>query len=223
MAGTGERGRRHSIRLPHYDYASPGAYFVTVCTYARQPLFQEPALKEIVEQTWYGQQERFPGVWLDAFVVMPNHVHFIVWLDSVGAPLAGAHDARQTTRAGASPAPTRATRAGASPARTLGEVVGTFKSIVATEWLKWLEVNAPHRSGRVWQRNYYERVLRNEQELARVREYIQLIPLKWEFDHENPYRIVNRGYECAWGWLEGHKMVGARHASPLRHMAKEGQ
>ena len=122
---------------------------------------------------------------------MPNHIHFIVWLNPVGAPLAGAHNARPMTRAGASPAP------------TLGEVVGAFKSIVATEWLKWLGQNAPHRSGRVWQRNYYERVIRNEGELASIREYIHLNPLKWELDRENPRRVASREYTRQWGWLEG--------------------
>ena len=122
---------------------------------------------------------------------MPNHIHFIVWLNPVGAPLAGAHDARPMTRAGASPAP------------TLAQMVGAFKSIVATEWLKWLGQNAPHRSGRVWQRNYYGRVIRNEDELSSIREYVHLNPLKWELDRENPHHVASREYAQQWGWLEG--------------------
>jgi REP element-mobilizing transposase RayT len=159
-----EKRHRRSLRLPRYDYASPGAYFVTICAHARLPLFEDPVLKGIIERTWHGQQERSADVALDSLCVMPNHIHFIVWLNSVGAPLAGARDANPMTRAGASPAP------------TLAEVVGAFKSMVATEWLKWLEQNAPHRSGRVWQRNYYERVIRNEDELSSIREYIHLNP-----------------------------------------------
>ena len=196
MEYKSERHRR-SIRLKGYDYTSPGAYFVTICTYAQQSLFEEPTLKEIVEQTWHGQQGRYPNVSLDAFIVMPNHIHFIIWLN-VGAPLAGAHEANQTTRAGASPAP------------TLGEVVGTFKSTVATEWLKRLGQNAPYRSGRVWQRNYYERVIRDEDELNRIREYIHLNPLQWEFDRENPHRVTSREYQRQWNWLEGNERGAAR-------------
>ena len=146
---------------------------------------------------------------------MPNHIHFILWLNPVGAPLAGTRDANPVTRAGASPAPSvgaplagaprenAATRAGASPAPTLAEVVGALKSIVATEWLKWLEQNAPHRSGRVWQRNYYERVIRNEDELGSSREYIHVNPLRWELDRENPHHVASREYTRQWGWLEG--------------------
>jgi putative transposase len=178
------------MRLAGYDYGSPGAYFVTICAHGRQPLFEERALREIVERAWYGQRQRFPNLALDALVVMPNHIHFIVWLNSVGVPLAGAQDS--------------SSRAGASPAPTLGEVVGSFKSIAATEWLKWLKEHAPQRSGRVWQRNYYERVIRSQDDLARIREYIHLNPLRWRLDCENPQRVPDPAHESEWGWLEGH-------------------
>jgi putative transposase len=188
MGPGAERHHRRSTRLPEYDYASPGAYFVTVCAHDREPLFNDHVLQRIVEQTWHDQQDRFPGISLDAFVVMPNHVHFILWLNPVGAPLAGAQGAG---------------RAGASPAPTLAQVVGSFKSIVAMRWLKWLERNAPGRSGRVWQRNYYERVIRDEDEIGRIREYILHNPLGWEFDGANPDRTASREYERQWSWLEG--------------------
>ena len=183
--------QRRSIRLKGYDYTSTGAYFVTICAHARQPLFENSALKEILRRTWDAQEERFPSISLDALVVMPNHVHFIAWLNAVGAPLAGARAFRPG-------------RAGASPAPTLGQVVGAFKSIVAT---KWRGRNAPCRSARVWQRNYYERVIRDEEELNRVREYILLNPLKWKFDRENPLRVANSQYEEEWDWLEAGEQV----------------
>ena len=122
---------------------------------------------------------------------MPNHLHFIVWLNPVGAPLAGTQGAR---------------RAGASPAPTLGEIVGSLKSMVATRWLKWLKENAPDGLGRVWQRNYYERVIRNEDELNRIRQYILDNPLQWEYDHDNPHRTVRSEHEKEWGWLEGGRL-----------------
>jgi len=203
--------QRRSIRLKGYDYTSTGAYLVTVCTHARQPLFESSALREILRQTWDAQQERFPGVSLDVLAVMPNHIHFIVWLNHVGAPLAGAQDVTAPPAgaqdAAAPLAGARAFhpgRAGASPAPTLGQVVGAFKSIVAT---KWRAGNAPYRSARVWQRNYYERVIRDEEELNRVREYILLNPLKWESDRENPLRVANKRYEEEWDWLEAGEQV----------------
>jgi putative transposase len=74
---------RRSIRLKGYDYHTPGAYFVTICTHGRQPLFDNPVLWALVEATWYALPGRFPAIVLDEFVVMPNHVHFIVWLGKV--------------------------------------------------------------------------------------------------------------------------------------------
>lgn len=117
---------------------------------------------------------------------MPNHLHFVIWLGPVGATLAVAPDG-----------------AGASPAPTLGDVVRAFKSSIAVEWLKHIRANRLERSGRVWQRNYYERVVRDEGELRRIREYIQLNPVKWQSDRENARRVPDAAYDRQWAWLEG--------------------
>ena len=85
---AGRPQRKNSLRLRNFDYTSGGAYFVTMCTYDRSPLFADVALTEIVRHEWQTLPERFPSVRLDEFVVMPNHLHFVIWL--VGAPLAGA-------------------------------------------------------------------------------------------------------------------------------------
>jgi len=192
---------------------------------------QHPHLADIVRGVWAELPRRFHDIQLDEFVVMPNHIHFIVWL--VGAPLAGARTTGRVSEigrleAGASPAPTRVgggsedvgaplvgarttgrvsktgrLEAGASPApRSLGDVVGAFKSIAAVQWLKLLKQSQAGISGRVWQRNYYERVIRNERELTRIREYIQNNPLQWQFDFENATREPNSLYERDWAWLE---------------------
>jgi hypothetical protein len=84
----------------------------------------------------------------------------------------------------------------------LGDVVGAYKSLVAVNWLRWIKANDRDRSGRVWQRNYYERVIRNDAELNRVREYIAENPMKWQFDSDNPARVLDEGYEKRWAWLE---------------------
>jgi hypothetical protein len=99
----------------------------------------------------------------------------------------------------------------------LGQVVGAFKSIVATNWRRR---DALCSSARVWQRNYYERIIRDEDELNRVREYILLNPLKWEFDRENPRRVANSQYEEQWDWLEaGEQGMGW----PLSASADNGE
>jgi len=178
--------RRRTLRLPHYDYSSAGAYFVTVCAYRRRPLFEDGSLRKIVGEAWLDLPRQFPNLRLDAFVIMPNHLHFVIWLRPVGATLAVAPDG-----------------AGASPAPTLGDVVRALKSLVAVEWLKHIRANGPEHSARVWQRNYYERVIRSEVELADVREYIGLNPLKWRLDRDNPHRDADPAYDRRWAWLEG--------------------
>jgi putative transposase len=121
-----DKHHRQSIRLKGYDYAQEGAYFITICTKARELYFElYPELKSIVQAEWESLPERFPDITLDAFVIMPNHIHAIIL---VGTTLAVAPQ-----RAGSSPAPTLGEdrveaplavapqRAGASPAPTLGE------------------------------------------------------------------------------------------------------
>ncbi len=144
-----DRHHRGSIRLPAYHYASKGAYFVTICTRGRVPYFEQRALRTILEETWYVLPERFQGLTLDEYVIMPDHVHFIVWLN-----------ASMLERI------------------TLGRVVGTYKSCTSVTWLKHLERTGLNEPGNFWQRNYLEHVIRNEEELTRIREYIRTNPLR---------------------------------------------
>ncbi len=94
-------------------------------------------------------------------------------------------------------------------------MVGSFKSAAA----KNINRIRGTPSAPVWQRNYYERVIRNENELAGIREYIRLNPLKWAFDHENPDKIADGEYQGDWGWLEGDR-VGATGRPPLPRPAE---
>jgi REP-associated tyrosine transposase len=159
---------RRSIRLREFDYSSIGGYFVTTCVQNRECLFGD-VLDDVmvlsdagglVESVWNGLMERFTTIELDAFVVMPNHVHFIV--NIVGA--VGKDGAGQ----------------GRAP--TLDRIVGAFKSITAAQVNRLLS-----RTGQpLWQRNYYERVIRNELELHGLQDYIIHNPLKWADDTENP-------------------------------------
>jgi len=165
---------RRSIRLREFDYSSSGGYFVTTCVQNRECLFGN-ILDDVtflndagmlVESVWNGLTERFPSIGFDAFVVMPNHVHFIV---DIAEP-----DGKEGVGQGS--------RAGQGRAPTLDRIVGAFKSISAAQVNHLLS-----RTGQpLWQRNYYERVIRNETELNGFRDYIIHNPLKWEDDTENP-------------------------------------
>jgi len=174
-----DRHHRRSIRLRDYDYAHGGAYFVTICTNEQRCLFGDihegemrlNAPGTMVANALEQLNQRFPEVKIDAYTVMPNHIHGIIWL--VGAPLVGALD----------PAIGSTTRV----VTILGAVVGAFKSITIDEYihgvkmLEWVPF-----SGRLWQRNYYEHVIRNEKSLNAIREYIQENPLRWADDPDNP-------------------------------------
>jgi REP element-mobilizing transposase RayT len=164
---------RRSIRLEGYDYASAGAYFVTIVTAQRKALFEHPVLSRIAGEQWAKLADRFPTLVQDEFVIMPNHIHFIIWLVADGT----------------------------NPA--LGSIVGAYKSLVAINWLKWLRLNDPDRPGHLWQHNYYERIIRNGSELNGVREYIRLNPERWQLDADNPDRVFDEIYDREWGWLEG--------------------
>ena len=190
-------GDRRTIRLPHYDYSGAGAYFVTICTYRRECSLVGDAIGSIVAQAWRDVvgTGRSPG----DFVVMPNHVHGIVWIDgerNVGVEQlrrrlsrdpSPSHVRLQTHLAVAQPLRTLATpirrglRDGLDP-RSLFVIVRTFKSAAAKR------INSLRKTlgAPVWQRNYYERVLRNERELNAAREYILDNPRKWAEDKHNP-------------------------------------
>jgi putative transposase len=235
---------RRSIRLAAYDYHAPGAYFVTLCTQGRECVLDDPVVTGIITGVWRALPRWFPTIVLDEFVVMPSHVHMIVWLQPVGATLAVAPDAvapdavapdavapdavapdavapdAVAPGTGASPAPTGGVAldveatlavvpgAGASPAPTdgaatapswnipapetpnlnptLGDVIGAFKSLVFTVYLDWVQAHDPTRRAKFWQRNYYEHIIRNEEELHAIRRYIRNNPARWALDRDNP-------------------------------------
>ena len=172
-----EMHHRHSIRLEGYDYSLPGAYFVTVCTHKREYLFgnvvnDEMVLREygkIVENIWHNLTNHYQNIKLDKFIVMPNHIHGIIILmdmNDVGA--------------GLKPAPTDLTKY-----YPLSEIIRAFKTFSARH------VNELRKTPGipVWQRNYHEHIVRNENELNRIREYIMNNPLRWQYDRENPDNI----------------------------------
>ncbi len=174
---------RRSIRLRHYDYSQAGAYFVTICAQNKLCLFGDIVngvmqLNEagLMTERWFGKLEnKFQHFQRDGFVCMPNHIHFVVV--NVGAG--------PCVRPGSSGAERGRTR-GSAPTG-LAEVVQWFKTMTTNEYIRGVK-----RDGwqpfpkRLWQRNYWERVIRDESELMLVREYIQNNPAQWELDKLNP-------------------------------------
>jgi len=161
--------RRRSVRLKGYDYASAGVYFVTVCTHERLCVLGTiengiVVLAEqgrIVQETMLSLGDRFAGLELDAFVIMPNHVHLVVGL--VGAQFI-APDGRSD----------------GSRHPSLGEIIRTFKA-ASTRLIRGAGFE-----GFGWQRSFYEHVVRNDADLRRIREYVEANPLRWDEDPENP-------------------------------------
>ena len=141
---------RQSVRLPGRDYSSASAYFVTLCANQPEPIFEISELRKILIETWQTLPERFPSVSLDEFIIMPDHIHFIICLHRAQEPLP-----------------------------TLGHVIGTYKSLAALAWLNHIKSNNLECSGRIWHRNYYERVVRIA-ELEQTRQYIRSNPAKLE-------------------------------------------
>lgn len=182
---------RRSIRLRGYDYSSGGAYFVTVCVQGWKCLFGEivdgaMALSDagrMVKEVWDELPEHYSGVVIDTHVVMPNHFHGIIIL--VGAAPRGRPD-HAPVEAAPRGRPSGHPQGGA-PTMSLYDVVHRFKSLTTARYRCGVNHhNWPPFPGRLWQRNYYERVIRDDEELAGIREYIRCNPIRWADDGENP-------------------------------------
>jgi putative transposase len=163
--------RRRSLRLKHYDYASDGAYFVTICTRGRTLFFERGEIRSIAERCWLEIPDHFPDVDLDTWVVMPNHVHGIIVIAKKGVQLNAPTPRRDSDVAFSAISP---------PRDTLAVVVRTYKAAVTT----LCRQAGNEEFG--WQRSYYDRVIRDLDELDRARRYIVNNPLQWDLDEHNP-------------------------------------
>ncbi len=184
-----EQFGRCSIRLKGVDYSQAGGYYVTIVTQLRESFFGKICDGEMifndagrmVNIEWESLQERFPNIETDVFQVMPNHLHGIIIIhnpEPVGAGLVPAHATKATTRV----------------APTLGEIVGAFKSITTHKYIQGVDEFAwPVFYKKLWQRNYYEHILRDQADYERIAGYILDNPLNWEQDEENPQNPVKNG------------------------------
>jgi putative transposase len=174
---------RRPLRLRDYDYRQNNAYFITICICHSQSLLgsfkgEELSINqfgEILNKCWIELPSHYPDIELDVFTVMPTHVHGIVLFDSAGL------------REGLKPSPTdKKETTHCKTGKSLFEIVRAFKTFSGRR------INEERNliGTRVWQRGYYEHVIRNEADLAETREYIVHNPLKWFADHENPIQLI---------------------------------
>jgi len=227
MSYDSNRHHRRSIRLAGYDYTQPGAYFVTICTHQREWLLGEVVDGKVVlsefgriaHDEWWASSRIRREIELDAFVVMPNHIHGIVWIVADDPVEAEAHG-----RVGAhGRAPLR------RPPKSLGSFIAGYKSVVT----KRINQMRGTPGVPVWQRNYWEHIIRTERALQAIRQYIADNPARWSLDRYNP-AAVSRDPRAAELWrllredattmevtervgTHGHMVVGAHgRALPRR-------
>ncbi|MEA5258226.1 transposase [Arcicella aquatica] len=169
---------RHSIRYKNHDYSAGGSYFITICSINRENIFGDIINQEmnlsylgsIIEKEWLSIPSRFPSVVLDAFQIMPNHLHAIIHINA--------------NKDEAFPK---------FPKHTLlGNIIGSFKSLVFQNFYKYLKDNnlIKQQSAKVWQKNYWEHIIRFENELSNCQRYIISNPQKWEEDIDNLEKLL---------------------------------
>jgi REP element-mobilizing transposase RayT len=197
-----QKHHRRSIRLRGYDYSSPGAYFITICSHNKRFLFgnvadgqmQRNDYGEIVQEEWFRSATIRKEIQLDAWMVMPNHVHGVVMITPVAAHgyVPGTTLARHRAVGHGVGAHSHAPLQ--RRPHSLATFVGGFKGAAKKRINKMRGTpGAP-----VWQENYYDHIIRNEDELNKIREYILTNPLRWAYDRENPERKENPEDEPDW-------------------------
>ena len=182
---------RRSIRLKEYDYSLAGAYFITICCedmicrfgHIENKIMILNEYGAIANNEWIKLCERFSNLELDAFQIMPNHMHGIIILNppAVRAALAAAPNVAIDIADTNTTDITIDKKAEASPAPTVGDIVGAYKSLVFNGCLDLYKMKN-EKMGKLWQRNYYEHIIRNEQSYQNISNYIINNPSKWEED-----------------------------------------
>ncbi len=191
---------RKKIRLPDYNYSSCGGYFVTICTKNKRYLFGDiidgcielSKIGIIIKDCWLNIPKHFEEVLLDEYVIMPNHIHGIIFIHK------GIQEDSGEKRS----------------AQRLFNLIGSFKSVCT----KFVNKNISGNNF-MWQKSFYEHVIRNDQDLYKIQEYIVNNPLQWEIDELN----INVGNRHACSLRKNDELninVGNRHACSLRKFEK---
>jgi putative transposase len=174
-----DKYKRKSIRIREYDYSQPNWYYITICSYKKECIFGEikkgvMVLNEfgkIAKTEWEKTKDIRKNIELDYFIIMPNHIHGIIIIEKKNV---GAH----------CNVPLPQTESfGKSTKNTIPTIVKLYKSAV-TKQINILRNSPGHP---VWQRNYYEHIIRNDKELYKLRQYIHNNSIKWEDDEYHNY------------------------------------
>lgn len=198
---------RRSIRLKNYDYSQGGRYFITICCQDRTSLFGkidkgEMILNEagkMIASEWLALKNRFPNIELDEYIVMPNHFHGILRINdkkaivpsnnTVGASLVDVQNNNNNNNKGSHKGIPQQQPQGISPTDinpTVGNIIGAFKSITSVEYIRGIKTkNWEQFNNRLWQRNYWEHIIRNDDAFDRISQYIKNNPRKWSEDKLN--------------------------------------
>ncbi len=180
---------RKRNRLKHFDYSTDGSYFVTVCTQNREHFFGEIRDKKMIpnacgkttQKCWHEIPDHFPHARIDEFVVMPNHVHGIIWIEN---EIKNHNHSVGNKNFCSLPRIQRESQNKISwqtkLSRSLSSIIRGFKIGVT----KWCRDNEPKKSF-AWQKSFHDRIIRNDEELNRIREYISLNPMNWKNDRNN--------------------------------------
>lgn len=153
--------KRKSIRLKGYDYSNSGAYFITICIQNRDSILSNisesivnltPA-GEMIEKWWLELSNKYPNIDLDEYIIMPDHFHGIIWINNYETEI------------------------------NIPKILQWFKAMTTNEYIRNVkEHNWKPFNKKLWQRNYYEHIIRNEKALNNIREYIKNNPLKLDID-----------------------------------------
>jgi len=178
--------KRKSQRKQNYDYSQPGYYAVTICTQNRSHLFGRIVEGDMllndaggmINNTWHEIPGHYPGIELDVMQIMPNHVHGIIVVRAVGTAPRGRPNPGIENGQARGPVPTGGL--------SLSDVMERFKSLTTTRYIAGVK-NAGWLSfpGKLWQRSYHDRIIRNETELNKIRTYISNNPSEWDTDENN--------------------------------------
>ncbi len=183
---------RKSIRFMGYDYTLAGAYFVTIISFRRVCNFGEiekgevnySKIGQVIFDCWQNIPEKFSYVKLDEFTLMPNHLHGILWLlehRGKGEAFSAVTDIRRQSKSeNASPLRPKGTRS-----RSLSAVMQNYKSVST----RMVNRKFFKPGNKIWQRNFHDRIIRNNRELNAIRQYIIDNPLNWEMDKDNPANL----------------------------------
>ena len=177
--------RVNSLRLQHWDYSWPAMYFITICTKNRECNLGEikdckvhlAEIGKIIFKCWLEISEHFNNVKLDDWVIMPNHLHGIIVI------LDNDNDFGSINRRDTACHVSTVRKFGYLQPKSLSSIIGSFKSAVTNQ------CNKNDLAYFQWQTGYYEHIIKNEEDYARIKKYIAHNPINWEFDHNNPLNI----------------------------------